>query len=190
MVWASAPSGNPPSEISFRVPVVRIVSRNGHGRNPVESYPTYLTFLGFTRSSRTRRNCRLRLGATLEIPVESARGDLLLRPGLRFVASDASGGAWVLEEDGRIGLRSCGRIDFGIEYRQEDGLVLGFESFYSGLGHNELESYGAGLDLRIVSHRVVEFESGIGTHVPRSPDLIPHHTLGHYLRSAIPSRII
>ena len=50
---------------------------------------------------------------------------------------------------GRIGLRSRGRIDFGIDYRSEDGLFLGFLSFCTGLGRKELESYGAGLKLRM-----------------------------------------
>ena len=65
------------------------------------------------------------------------------------MASDTSGGAWALEEEGQIGLRPRGRIDFGIDYRLEDNVVLGFESFYSGLGRRELKSYGAGLDLRL-----------------------------------------
>ena len=98
---------------------------------------------------RTIALSKLQMGAELEIPVDTPRGDLRFRPGLRFVVSDASGGAWALEEDGRVGLRSRGRIDFGIEYRLDDDLVLGFESFYSGLGRKELESYGAGLDLRL-----------------------------------------
>ena len=92
---------------------------------------------------------KLQLGAELEIPVEMARGDLRFRPGLRFVASDAAGSAFAGEEGGVSGLRSRGRIDFGIDYRLDDGLVLGFESFYSGLGRRELESYGAGMDLRL-----------------------------------------
>ena len=92
---------------------------------------------------------KLQVGAELEIPVAAARGDLLFRPGLRFVVSDANPGAFAREEDGRIGLRSRGRIDFGIDYRFDDDLVLGFRSFYSGLGRKELESYGAGLDLRL-----------------------------------------
>ena len=92
---------------------------------------------------------KLQIGAELEIPVATARGDLKFRPGLRYMVSDANSGAWAAEEEGRIGLRSRGRIDFGVDYRLEDGLVLGFESFYSGLGRNELESYGAGLDLRL-----------------------------------------
>ena len=92
---------------------------------------------------------KLQLGAELEIPVETARGDLRLRPGLRFVASDASGEAFAGEESGATVLRLRGRIDFGIDYRLDDDLVLGFGSFYSGLGRKDLETYGAGLDLRL-----------------------------------------
>ena len=92
---------------------------------------------------------KLQIGAELEIPVDTARGDLLLKPGLRFVASDASGEAFVGEESGAAGLRFRGRIDFGIDYRLDDDLVLAFGSFYSGLGRKDLESYGAGLDLRL-----------------------------------------
>ena len=92
---------------------------------------------------------KLQLGAELEIPVETARGDLRFRPGLRFVASDASGGAPTAEENRAKSLRLRGRIDFGIDYRLDDDLVLGFGSFYSGLGRKYLESYGAGLDLRL-----------------------------------------
>ena len=94
---------------------------------------------------------KLQLGAELEIPVETARGDLRLKPGLRFVASDASGEAFADEESGATGLRFRGRIDFGIDYSLDDELVLGFGSFYSGLGRKDLESYGAGLDLRLDS---------------------------------------
>ena len=64
------------------------------------------------------------------------------------MVSDANAGASASEEEGRIGLSSRGRIDFGVDYRLEDGFVLGFQNFYSGLGRKELESYGAGLDLR------------------------------------------
>ena len=92
---------------------------------------------------------KVQVGAELEIPVETARGDLRFRPGLRFVVSDASGGAWALEEGGRFGLQSRGRIDFGIDYRLDDDIVLGFESYYSGIGRTNLDSYGAGLDLRL-----------------------------------------
>ena len=89
------------------------------------------------------------MGAELEIPFATIRGGMRFRPGLRFVASDASGSVWALEEDGRICLRSRGRIDFGIDYRMEGNVVLGFESFYSGLGRKELENYDAGLVLRL-----------------------------------------
>ena len=92
---------------------------------------------------------KLQIGAELEIPLDTARGDLRFRPGLRFVVSDSTGGAFAGEEDGEAGLRSRGRIDFGIDYRLDGNIVLGFESFYSGFGRKELESYGAGLDLRV-----------------------------------------
>ena len=92
---------------------------------------------------------KLQVGAELEIPLETARGDLRVRPGLRFVVSDSNGGAFAGEEYGEPGLRSRGRIDFGIDYRLDENVVLGFESFYSGLGRKELESYGAGFDLRV-----------------------------------------
>ena len=77
---------------------------------------------------------KLQIGAELEISIGTARGDLWFRSGLRFVVSDATGDAWALEDDGRLGLRSRGRIDFGFEYRLEDGLILGFDSFYFKLG--------------------------------------------------------
>ena len=92
---------------------------------------------------------KLQLGAELGIPVETSRGDLRLKPGLRFVASDASGEAFAGEESGATGLRFRGRIDFGVDCSLDDDLVLGFGSFYSGLGRKDLESYGAGLDLRL-----------------------------------------
>ena len=92
---------------------------------------------------------KLQLGAELEIQVVTTRGDLRLKPGLRFVASDASGEAFAGEENGSTAQRLRGRIDFGIDYSLDDDLVLGFGSFYSGLGRKELETYGAGLDLRL-----------------------------------------
>ena len=99
--------------------------------------------------SQTVALTKFQIGAELEIPVDTARGDLLVRPGLRFVASDVSEGAILGMAGEKPGLRSRGRIDFGIDYRLDDGLVLGFDSFYSGLGRKDLESYGAGLDLRL-----------------------------------------
>ena len=92
---------------------------------------------------------KLQFGAELEIPVEMSRGELRLKPGLRFVASDASGEAFVGEESGATGLRFRGRIDFGIDYSLDDDLVLGFGSFYSGLGRKDLVSYGVGILLRL-----------------------------------------
>ena len=92
---------------------------------------------------------KLQIGAELEIPIETARGDLRLRPGLRFVASDSTGGAFAGADDEQIGPRSRGRMDFGIDYRLDDSVVLGFESYYSGLGRKDLESYGAGIELQL-----------------------------------------
>ena len=89
---------------------------------------------------------KLQLGAELEIPIETAQGDLRIKPGMRFVASDTSGGTF---PDGAKGLRLRGRIDFGVDYRLGDDFVLGFGSFYSGLGRKDLETYGAGLDLQL-----------------------------------------
>ena len=45
---------------------------------------------------------------------------------------------------------SSGRIDLGVDYRLEDGVSLGFQGCYSGLGgESEFESYGAGLGLQV-----------------------------------------
>ena len=90
----------------------------------------------------------LKIGAELEIPVEMARGDLLLMSGLRFVAPHATEGAFS-GQDGNAGARSRSRTDFVIDYRLDGGVVLGFDRFYSGLGRRELVSYGAGIDLRL-----------------------------------------
>ena len=47
------------------------------------------------------------------------------------------------------GLRSIGRVDFGIDCGLEDSVVLCFESFYSVLGRKELANYCTDLDLRL-----------------------------------------
>ena len=87
---------------------------------------------------------RLRLGATLEIPIEALRGELTLRPGLRFVATDEDGGLY-----GESGVGAAGRIEFGVDYRLEGNVVLEFDGFYSGIGRLNRESYGAGVGLRM-----------------------------------------
>ena len=87
---------------------------------------------------------RLRLGATFEIPVEAARGDLTLRPGLRFVATDEGGGLY-----GESGIGVECRIDFGVDYRLDRNVALEFDGFYSGIGRRGRESYGAGVGLRM-----------------------------------------
>ena len=42
-----------------------------------------------------------------------------------------------------------GESIIGIDYRLDDSVVLCFESYYSGLGRNDSESYGAGIDLQL-----------------------------------------
>ena len=85
--------------------------------------------------------------------METARGDLKLRPGLRLVVADASNVG--VARNATVGIGEAaeyrGRIDFGIDYRLEDNVVLGFESFYLGNGREKLDetaSYGAGLNLQ------------------------------------------
>ena len=88
---------------------------------------------------------RLRFGATLEIPVEATRrGDLALRPGLRFVVTDEDDGPY-----GASGIGAEGRIDFGVDYRLDGSVSLEFDGFYSGLGRSDRERYGAGVSLRM-----------------------------------------
>ena len=96
---------------------------------------------------------KLQLGTEFEIPVETAK-DLKLKPGLRLVVSDVDNVATELNA-GRLLNVNRGkaaeyrvRIDFGVDYRLDDDLVLGFESFYSGRDMEEFESYGAGLNLK------------------------------------------
>ena len=117
-----------------------------HARDVMEPF---LDDDGDSVEGQTISLSKLQIGAELEIPLVTVRGDLRVRPGLRFVVSNSTYGAFAGEEDGEAGLRSRGRIDFGIDYRLDDNVVLGFESFYSGLGRKELESYGAGLDLQL-----------------------------------------
>ena len=88
---------------------------------------------------------KLQLGAEFEIPLDPARGDLIFRPGLKLVVSDRNGGA-----SGKSALSSAGRVDFGVDYRLEAGVALGFQGYYSGIGQGaEFKSYGAGLRLRM-----------------------------------------
>ena len=100
--------------------------------------------LGMDVDGQTVAMTRLQLGAELEIPVESAKGDLTLRPGLAIVLTDASG-----ERDGEEEPNAGGRFDIGVDYRLDDRVSLGFEGFYSGFGRTESEIYGAGLNLRM-----------------------------------------
>ena len=88
---------------------------------------------------------KIRLGTELEFPLDPAKGDMVFRPGLYIVVSDRDRG-----EFGASERSSAGRVDLGIDYRLEDGVSLGFQGYYSGLGgESEFESYGAGLGLHM-----------------------------------------
>ena len=100
--------------------------------------------LGREVEGQTAALTQLQLGATFEIPVEAARGDLTLKPGLRFVATDEDGGLY-----GDSSFEAGGRIDFGVDYRLDGNVSLEFDGFYSGLGRRDRESYGAGVGLRM-----------------------------------------
>ena len=103
--------------------------------------------------NRTVAITKIQLGAEFEIPVETAMGDLKLRPGLRLVVSDVSNAGVVgnARVEGGEAADYRGRIDFGLAYRLEDYLVFGFESYYLGnfrKKSDETETYGAGLNLQ------------------------------------------
>ena len=88
---------------------------------------------------------KLRLGTEFEFAVDPAKGDMVFRPGLYFVITDRDGG-----ESGASGFTSTGRVDLGVDYRLEDGVSLGFQGYYSGLGgESEFKSYGAGVGLQV-----------------------------------------
>ena len=118
-----------------------------HARDEMEAFRDSR---GTAGGSRTVAVTKLQLGAEFEIPVETAKGDLKLRPGLRLVVSDTSNAGVVGNATVWTGKSAeyRGRIDFGIDYRLEDDLVLGFESYYSRRDREEYESYGAGLNLQ------------------------------------------
>ena len=117
-----------------------------HARDEMEAFQA-------SDGKRTVAVTKLQLGAEFEIPVETARGDLKLRPGLRLVVSDTSNAGVIgtAKVDTGEAAEYRGRIDFGIDYRLEDNVVFGFESFYHGNGReklDEFESFGAGLNLQ------------------------------------------
>ena len=118
-----------------------------HAREEMEAFKDSRDIVG---GSRTVAVTKLQLGAEFDIPVETASGDLKLRPGLRLVVSDSSNVA--VAGYATVGTGEAaeyrGRIDFGVDYRLDDDLVLGFESFYSGRDREDFESYGAGLKLQ------------------------------------------
>ena len=118
-----------------------------HARDEMEAFEDSRGIAGGTRAVAVTK---LQLGAEFEIPVDTARGDLKLRPGLRLVVSDSSNIGVVGKATVGTGESAeyRGRIDFGVGYRLDDDLVLGFESFYSGRDQEEFDSYGAGLNLQ------------------------------------------
>ena len=88
---------------------------------------------------------KLQLGAEFKIPLDSAMGDLAIRPGLKLVFADRKGVAF-----GKPDHSSSGRVDLGIDYSIEGNVSLEFQSYYSGIGGgSEFETYGAGLGLRM-----------------------------------------
>ena len=90
----------------------------------------------------------LQFGPELEIPVETAPGDLRFRLGLRFVDSKRAAASAHWRRTDKPACSPWGESISGIDCRLDENVVLGFEGFYSGLGRRELESYGAGIGLR------------------------------------------
>ena len=113
----------------------------GHAREVAKGFRDNL---GREVGGQTVALTRLQIGTSFDIPVGAAAGDLMLRPGLRFVMTDENGG---LHEES--GIDAGGRIDFGVDYKLDGNTSLGFEGFYSGIGWSERESYGAGVSLRM-----------------------------------------
>ena len=87
---------------------------------------------------------RIGLGTSFEIPIETNKGSLMLRPGLQFLLINENGGSFL--ESSRD---SAGRIDFGATYEFEDDLELEFDCFYSGIGRSKRRSFGASVHLHI-----------------------------------------
>ena len=87
---------------------------------------------------------RLQLVTSFEIPVEKAKGVLMIRPGLQFLLTAENGGR--REESRRD---SAGRFDFGMTCDIEDDIEMDLDCFYSGIGRSERGSFGAGFNLRM-----------------------------------------
>ena len=88
---------------------------------------------------------KLQLGAEFEIPLDPVRGEMAFRPGLKLELSDRNGIAF-----GKTDISSSARIDLGVDYLLENGVALGFNGYYSGIGGgSEFETYGADLGLRM-----------------------------------------
>ena len=51
---------------------------------------------------------------------------------------------------GKSDISSSARVDLGLDYLLEDGVALGFQGYYSGIGGgSEFETYGARIGLRM-----------------------------------------
>ena len=88
---------------------------------------------------------KLRLGTEFEVPLDPASGQMTFRPGLFVVVTDRDGG-----DSGASGFTTTGRVDLGVDYKLDDGVSLGFQGYYSGLGgESEFKSYGAGLGVQV-----------------------------------------
>lgn len=114
-----------------------------------DAKPIPAAWAGSPVRERTPAVSKLQLGAEIEIPVETARGDLKFRPGLRFTFSEATGAAFAGEKCVEPEAISRGRVDLGIEYRLWSSVALVVKSFCSGLGRNDHRICGASLDLRM-----------------------------------------
>ena len=87
---------------------------------------------------------RLQLGTDFEIPIDTAEGELIFRPGMSYALSDRDGG-----EYGKSDRASSGQIDFSVDCRLDDSISLGFRGHYSGFGGSgDVSSFGAGLDIQ------------------------------------------
>ena len=111
----------------------------GHAREAAESFRDGVRDVESQSTSATR----LSLGASFEIPVETAKGDLMIRPGLQFLLTEENGGRY-----GESRRDSAGRIDFGMTYEIEGNIELELDRFYSGIGSSKRSSFGAGFNLR------------------------------------------
>lgn len=121
---------------AFMIPLADL----GHAREEAEIFRDSVRKVESLSASATRMS----LGTSFEIPVETAKGELMIRPGLQFLLTKENGGRY-----GESSSNSAGRIDFGMTYEIEDNVKLELDCFYSGIGRPDRGSFGAGLNLRM-----------------------------------------